>query len=82
MGEISWDDTSSIEDDSPGWWKELTLVKPYPEEASLEKCCGDVVMVRDTPSIGHTDSICIEPFDSMPISSLLLPTISSHACIP
>jgi len=35
-------------------------------------------MGGDTPSIGHTDPICTEPFDSMPISSLLLPTTPSY----
>jgi len=35
-------------------------------------------MVRDTPSIRYTNSICIKPFDLKPISSPLPPTNPSH----
>ena len=35
-------------------------------------------MGSDTPSIGHTNSICFELLDSTPISSPLLPTTISY----
>ena len=47
-------------------------------EPHLEELCGDHVMVRDAANIAHTDPICTEPLDSMPISSPLLPMTPSY----
>ena len=63
-----------IEDDSRGWSKELTWLEPFLKEAPFEELCGDNVMVSATPCLGHIDPICVEPFDSMAISSPLFPT--------
>ena len=54
------------------------MVEPYLTEAPFEEFCSDIVMGSDASSIGHTNLICTEPIDSMPISSLLLSTTSSH----
>ena len=78
MVEIYRGDASAIEDDSLGWSEELTLIEPYLEEASFEEFSGDVALGSADPSIAHTDLICTEPLDSTPISSLLLPTTTSH----
>jgi len=42
MGEISRGGDISIEDDSLGWSKELTLVELYLEVAHRGECCGDL----------------------------------------
>ena len=63
MDEISRGYASIIEDDSLGWSEEFTLDEPCLKEAPVEELRGDDVMVRNTPSIGHTDSICFELLD-------------------
>jgi len=57
VGEISTSDASTIDDASLGWSNEFTLVEPCLDEAPFEELCGDDIMVRDTPSIGHTNTI-------------------------
>ena len=74
MGETSKGDVSDLEDDSLEWSKELTLVGPYPEEASFEELCGDIMIGSAPPSVVHTNPICYWLFDLTLISSALLPT--------
>ena len=81
MGEISRGDVSVVEDGSLTWSKALTLVEPHLEEAPFVEFSGDFVMGTDTPSIEHTDPICDEPLDLTPVSSPLLPTTPSFACL-
>ena len=78
MGEIFKGDVSVLEDTSLLRSKEHTLVEPHLEEAPLKELCGDLVMGTDTPSIGPTDPIGNKPFDLIPTSSPLSPTIPSH----
>jgi len=78
MGEISGANASDLEDDSLYRLKEICLVEPYCEETPFEEFCDDIVMVSDTPSIGHTDLMCTKPLDLNPTSSPLLPTNPSH----
>ena len=67
------DDVSALDDNSLTTSTELALVKPYVEEAPVEKLCGDKVLVRAISSIGHIDSTCTKSLDLAPISSPLHP---------
>jgi len=78
MGETSRGDASFIEDVSLSWSGGLTLVESYLEEAPFEEFSDDVEIGSATPSIGLLDSICVEPLDSMPMSSSFLPITPSH----
>ena len=73
MGEIFRGDVRVLENTSLFRSKELPLVEPHLEEASLEEHCGDLVMGTNTPTIGPTDPIGNEPLDLTPISSPYLP---------
>ena len=78
MGEFFTGDVSVIKNDSLDWSKELTLVKPYREEAPFEELCYDVVMGCVILIIRHIDFICIEPLDITPVLVPSLLTTSSH----
>jgi len=81
MGEISRGDVSVLEDDSLCWSKELTLVAPHLKEAPFVAFYGDIMMGSGTSSIEHINPFCSELFDLTPVSSPLLLTPLSCACI-
>ena len=54
------------------------MIEPHLEEAPFVEFCGDIVIDNGAPSIGHTDPICSELFESTPTSSPLLSTTPSH----
>jgi len=78
MGETSWGDASSVQDVLLSWLRELTLVEPYLEKAPFEGLYDGSLVVGVAPSIDHIGPICTKPLDLTPISSPLLPTMSSH----
>ena len=75
MGGTSGVDGSVLEDASPLWSEEFTVVEPHLEETPFVELGGDFVMGMDTPSIEHIDPIGKEPLDSSLISSPLPPPI-------
>ena len=78
IGETSQGDVSSVQDVLLPWSGELTLAKPYLEEAPFEELCDNSLVVGAAPSINHISPICTEPLDLTLISSPLLSTTLSH----